>query len=112
MAMFFGKISEINKIDTVITEGKTYCVATPAPYKNANCVPAKVAPKVLAIVFIVNIDDVVLSISDINFSRITPRFFDIFLSVSISRCVVPKTIASSSEQHDETASVRAIVKTK
>ena len=109
IAIFLGRISEKNKIETVIIAGKTYCVIVPLPYKKANCVPAKVAPKVLAIVFIVNMDDVVLSISDIKFSRITPLFFDNFLRVSTSKCVVPKTMASKREQQEDIASVNAIV---
>ena len=114
--MFFGNISEKVKIAMVSNAGKAYfeymsdwkyfdkCVA--------NKMPARVAPKVFAIVFKERIAELVRSICFTNKSKSSPLLLDTFLSCSISEGFVLKTIASKSEQKADTARVKKTVNMK
>ena len=112
MAMFFGSISEKNNIETVIRTGNEYAAIPSTENNIANWEPARVAPNVFAIVFAVRIEDVVLSISAIRFSNITPRFWDIFFRAIISKPLVPRTMASNMEHTDDMARVKNTVTAK
>ena len=84
--------------DRFSADGKYYfdkCVA--------NKIPARVAPKVFAIVFSERIAELVRSICLTNKSKSSPLLFETFLSCSISEGFVLKTIASKSSSYNSSS---------
>ena len=110
-AKFLGRISEKNKMPSVIPTAKIKRLfSCPLNVFSAKP-PTSVAPKVLAIVLRLKIAELVSSSSTLYFSSNLP-FFGLFsLRDSISATVMLRIIASSVEQRADIPIVRLIAST-
>ena len=108
--MFFGMISEKNRMDMAIQLDTLSRIFSSSGQMLTARPPTMVAPSVLAMVFRLRIAELVVSSWVQRVSSISPRAGCTFFRPSISAVVVLRTMASNMEQSAETPMVKAIAK--